>query len=130
MVQNSHTLYVCTTCDKDPQKRETPAAADGKALYKKLKALLPQSPLAKHFTVAPVACIGSCERACSIALTASHKQACLFVGQDITRADDIMRLAHVYYNTPKGEVKYSMLSPRFKEEDSFLCRIPAPKLVG
>lgn len=130
MTYNQHTLYVCTTCDKDPQKRETPAAADGKALYKKLKALLPQSSLAAHFTVAPVACMGGCERACSIGLTHPEKQACLFVGQDATRTDNILELARVYYETARGEVKYSMLPPQFKAEESFLCRIPAPKLVG
>lgn len=111
--KSAATVYVCTSCDRNPARLETPQA-EGLAYLAQVKQLLKARPV----EVCGVKCLGGCEAGgtpngcCSIGLTASGKHSYVF-NQLVPGADDskLLELIELYFKRPNGRIHCSE-SPR------------------
>ena len=120
------TVYVCTTCDTDLKKTDTAAAQTGLIMQKNVRALvksLPQSEQ-KEIKVKGIKCMGGCERACSVGITAPNKQACLFVDLKPEDTADILAIIKEHQRCPIGRIRLKNLPEHLAPK--YLCRIPQP----
>lgn len=95
-------------------------------MQKSVKTLVKSLPAAeqKEIKVRGIKCMGGCERACSVAVTAPKKQACLFV--DLTPEDtaDILAIIKEHQRCPIGRIRLKNLPEHLGPK--YLCRIPQP----
>lgn len=90
------------------------------ASVKKLVKSMPPEEQAK-FKVRGVKCMGGCLNACSVAVTAPKKQACLFVDLSPEDSEDVRTIITTHQQSRIGKPKLpEHLKPKF------LCRIPQP----
>ncbi|HEX2859828.1 MAG TPA: DUF1636 family protein [Alphaproteobacteria bacterium] len=113
-IKNAATVYVCTSCDRNPAQLETPQA-EGFAYLAQVKQLLKNQP---SLQVCGVKCLGGCEAngtpngCCSIGLTATGKHSYVF-NQLMPGTDDdkLLELIQLYFKRPNGRIHCSE-SPR------------------
>jgi len=93
----SHTLFVCTTCKRNPA--ENPLGPD-------FIAALAQAGLPADMTVVGTACMSNCTRALSVALAAPGKATYMLAEVDpATDIEPLVELAKIYAEKPDGQTK-------------------------
>jgi predicted metal-binding protein len=108
-------LHVCTTCDRDPARMETPQA-EGTGFLNALETHFAQSPLpGTKLILKPVKCLGGCEclpagssrpnGCCSVGLSAPGRWS--YVLNRFNPESDIWKLAELlrlYLERPNGRI--------------------------
>ncbi len=93
----SHTLFVCTTCKRNPA--ENPLGPD-------FIDALGRADLPADMTVVGTACMSNCTRALSVALAAPSKATYMLAEVDpATDLEPLVELARIYAEKPDGQTK-------------------------
>lgn len=121
-MRQTHYIYVCTTCDKNPDRADSTKAEDGLKMLAAVKGAVANSPYNAQTKVRGVKCMGGCSNACSVGFIANGKQACLFNGLSADAPEDVIEILKAHIESPIGRVKTPALPARLKP--NYLCRIP------
>ena len=114
-----HQVLVCKGCKRTERHRRP-----GGTMIANLRALIDQANLAELFEVTGTACMGGCDRPCSVAFRAPEKASWLFFNLDpIDDVTDIVRFAQLYAELKDGWCR-SVDRPG-KLADNILARLPA-----
>ncbi|MFZ2620138.1 MAG: DUF1636 family protein, partial [Alphaproteobacteria bacterium] len=81
-------------------------------------------PVAEQPIVRGVKCMGSCTTPCSVAITATGKQACLFSHMNPTQPEELLPALTQHNASPIGRIKGRDLPDQLRAK--YLCRIPQP----
>ncbi len=118
-----HTLFVCTTCASTWSDGKRVGESGGEKLFKQLSSLHQNWELAKEFSIEPIACMSSCDRPCTVSLTAPGKYTYLFGDlSPETAATAVLQCASQYYAKPDGIVPRKERPELLKKV--LLARIP------
>ena len=120
--QSRITVYICATCDVDRTKTDTPDARSGLEFLKQVRKWLRKSDYADAVILKSVKCLGACENACNVGLTAPDKQACIFTQFSPNKPEELEPVLKSYLTRPQGKVKYADLPKNMRTR--FMCRIP------
>lgn len=104
--KNAATVFVCTMCDRDPTRMETPQA-EGLAYLAQLKKLFKDQPV----KVCGVKCLGGCEAnstpngCCSVGLVGEGRHSYVFNQLNPTTDDwKLLEFLERYFKRPPGRI--------------------------
>lgn len=120
VVQNApHQFLICKSCRPTERHRRP-----GAAMIANLRRAIHEADLSTSFEVTGTACMGGCDKPCSVALRAPEKASWLFFNLDpVDDVPDIVRFAKLYAELDDGWCR-SVDRPG-KLAENILARLPA-----
>lgn len=114
-----HQFLICKSC-KPTQRHRRP----GTLMIANLRHAISEADLSAQFEVSGTACMGGCDKPCSVALRAPEKASWLFFNLDpIEDVPDIVQFARLYAELEDGWCR-SVDRPG-KLAENILARLPA-----
>ncbi len=105
MPQN--TLLVCVLCRFSQTEREQEGLSGGQILFNQLQNGLEACEQDNHIDLQPVRCMGACDRACVVALTAPNKLTFILSQLSPTNSvPELLQFSHQYAACFDGKVPY------------------------
>lgn len=123
IMNQQHTLFVCTTCASIWQDGKRVGESGGQQLLKQLQHIAQDWELRDKFPIEAVECMSACNRSCVIAFAASGKSTYLFGDLHVdSSASAVLACASQYYVKPDGLLPWSERPELLKK--GILARIP------
>jgi predicted metal-binding protein len=124
MLNQKHTLSVCTTCGGKWQDGKLVGETKGQKLLQQLQELAQDNEFHDQFYIQGVECMSACNHACVIAFTAEGKLTYLFGSLAVDEsANAILECANQYYAKLDGSLPWSERPEALKK--GILAKIPA-----
>jgi predicted metal-binding protein len=119
-------LIACATCGS--ADRETHGSSRGERLFAELTRA--QAAANSGVALSSVRCLWACTRSCAVHVRAPGRPSYVLCGFEPNEesARGLLDWAKLYAASPDGAVPFKQWPPAVKGH--FLCRIPAPAVVG
>jgi predicted metal-binding protein len=124
MLNQKHTLFVCTTCGSKWEDGKRVGKSSGEKLLEQLQQLAQDSEIHNKFCIQGVECMSACSHSCVIALIAEGKSTYLFGDLPVDGSTSaILECATKYYSQADGSLPWSERPEPLKK--GILAKIPA-----
>ncbi|MEA5550748.1 DUF1636 family protein [Anabaena cylindrica UHCC 0172] len=124
MLNQKHTLFVCTTCGGKWQDGKRVGESKGEQLLQQLQQLAQDREMQDKFCIQGVECMSACSHSCVVAFTAEGKSTYLFGDLPVDCSTSaILECASLYYAKADGLLPWSERPEPLKK--GILAKIPA-----
>jgi predicted metal-binding protein len=124
-MNQTHTVFVCTTCDSTWKNGQRVGTSGGEQLLAQLTTLHEKGELRDRLSLQPVACMSGCTHACTVAFSAPGKYTYLFGDLPATEESTptaVLACAAQYVAKPDGQLPWSERPEPLKK--GVLAKIP------
>ncbi|MGM3308771.1 DUF1636 family protein [Anabaena sp. WFMT] len=122
MLNQKHTLFVCTTCGGKWEDGKRVGESSGEKLLQQLQQLAQDRAIQDKFCIQGVECMSACSHSCVIAFTAAGKSTYLFGDLLVDESSAILECANLYYAKADGLLPWSERPEALKK--GILAKIP------
>ncbi|WP_016951161.1 DUF1636 family protein [Anabaena sp. PCC 7108] len=124
MLNQKHTLFVCTTCGGKWENGKRVGESSGEKLLQQLQTLAQDREMQDKFCIQGVECMSACSHSCVIAFAAAGKSTYLFGDLPVDGSTSaILECANLYYTKADGLLPWSERPEPLKK--GILAKIPA-----
>jgi predicted metal-binding protein len=126
MMTQTHTLFVCKSC-KLAESEEGDRVSVGSQLLNDLLEHYQNWSRQSELTIQPVGCLWTCNRPCTVSLTAPNKATYLFMGLPIAEsAAALLQFSELYLDSSDGDILWSKFPEVLKSGE--IGRVPPIEL--
>jgi predicted metal-binding protein len=123
MLNQKHTLFVCTTCGGKWQDGKQVGESSGQKLLQQLQQLAQDREMQDKFCIQGVECMSACSHSCVVAFAAEGKSTYLFGDLPVDNSTSaILECASLYYDKADGLLPWSERPETLKK--GILAKIP------
>ncbi|TAF08043.1 MAG: DUF1636 domain-containing protein [Nostocales cyanobacterium] len=124
MLNQKHTLFVCTTCGGKWENGKRVGESSGEKLLQQLQELAQDREMQNQFSIQGVECMSACSHSCVVAFAAEGKSTYLFGDLPVDNSTfAILECASLYYAKADGSLPWSERPEPLKK--GILAKIPA-----
>ncbi|MBD2626412.1 DUF1636 family protein [Trichormus variabilis] len=123
MLNQKHTLFVCTTCGGKWEDGKRVGESSGQKLLQQLQQLAQDREMQDKFCIQGVECMSACSHSCVVAFAAEGKLTYLFGDLPVDESTSaILECANLYYAKADGLLPWSERPEALKK--GILAKIP------
>ncbi|MFM7406882.1 MAG: DUF1636 family protein [Cuspidothrix sp.] len=123
MLNQKHTLFVCTTCGGKWENGKRVGESSGEKLLQQLQELAQDREMQDKFCIQGVECMSACSHSCVVAFAAEGKSTYLFGDLPVDNSTSaILECASLYYAKADGSLLWTERPEPLKK--GVLAKIP------
>jgi len=126
MIESTHTLIVCTSCNASFDCDAATETAEGNRLFLQLQTAHRNSLTQDKLKIQATGCLWTCDRPCSVSIVCPNKYTYHFADvPDQNSAEDLLKVCQLFIESEDGYILPAKLPRSLRSK--LLVRIPPPE---